>query len=300
MTESGTPFDFADVLFGLAESNRDPEAGESINAMFPKLLDFGDFFLPTYGVLVALAFLAGLLVTVRLGKRVGLNAEHITNLAVYCALVGLAGAKLFMFLFDWDYFLKNPAELISLNTLRAAGVYQGGLILAIVFAFYYLKRVGLPWLKTFDTFAPGVAIGHAIGRIGCFAAGCCYGDHCDLPWAVTFHNPAAAEISGTPLNTPLHPSQLYETASNILLFAFLYWRFGKPHKPGTVIGIYLVVGSLFRFLIEFTRHHEQALPFGLALSITQWIALGLMVLGAAILWIPSETPAGGLREAVAR
>ena len=164
--------------------------------VFPKLFQYGDFFLPTYGVLVALAFLAGLWVTTRLARRAGINHELVVNLVVYCALAGLLGAKLLMFIFDWDHFSKNPADMFSIATLRAAGVYQGGLILAVATAFWYVRRHGMPWLQTFDVFAPGIAIGHAIGKVGCFAAGCCWGKECDLPWAVTFRNPDANALTG--------------------------------------------------------------------------------------------------------
>lgn len=251
--------------------------------MFPKLINFGDFFLPTYGVLVALAFLVGLFVTTRLGERAGLNKEKIVNLVVYCALAGLLGAKLLMFVFDWDHFRNDPADMFSLNTLRAAGVFQGGLVLAVITAFFYVRRNAMPWLKTFDVFAPGIAIGHAIGRLGCFAAGCCWGKECDLPWAVTFTNPDAHDLTGVPLHVRLHPSQLYELGTEALLFAFLYWRIGRSHKPGTIIGLYMVLSSVARFFIEFTRNHEQALPFGLPLSITQWIAIAIALAGGALL-----------------
>ena len=256
--------------------------------MFPKLINFGDFFLPTYGVLVALAFLAGLYVTTRLGRKAGMNQEKIVNLVVYCALAGLLGAKLLMIAFDWDHFRNDPADIFSFNTLRAAGVFQGGLVLATLMAFFYVRRNGMPWLETFDIFAPGIAIGHAIGRIGCFAAGCCWGKECDLPWAITFSNPDAHDLTGVPLHVRLHPAQLYEVGTEALLFAFLYWRFGRSHKPGTIIGLYLVLSSIARFLIEFTRNHEQALPFGLPLSITQWIGLALAVLGGALLWMARQ------------
>jgi phosphatidylglycerol:prolipoprotein diacylglycerol transferase len=250
--------------------------------VFPKLFSIGSFYLPTYGVLVAAAFLVGLSVTVKLGKRSGLNGELMTNLAVYCALAGLLGAKLMMFAFDWGSPDKPP--IFSMATLQAAGVWQGGLALAIIFAFFYIRHNKLPFLKTFDAFAPGIAIGHAIGRIGCFAAGCCWGNECSLPWAVTFRNPEANALTGVPLNTPLHPSQLYEMATEFLLFAFLYWRYGKQHRPGQIIGLYLVFSSVARFLIEFTRFHEQGLYAGL--SITQWIAVALTGLGALLLLSP--------------
>ncbi|MBX5495309.1 MAG: prolipoprotein diacylglyceryl transferase, partial [Bryobacteraceae bacterium] len=143
--------------------------------MFPKLVEINGFFVPTYGFLVAVAFLVGLWVTTRLARRTGANAEVITNLAIYCALAGIVGAKLFLFLFDAGYYLQNPGEILSLSTLQAGGVFHGGLILALITAIYYMRANKLSGFATADLFAPGLALGHAIGRIGCFAAGCCWG-----------------------------------------------------------------------------------------------------------------------------
>lgn len=246
--------------------------------MLPKLFTIGSFSLPTYGLLVALGFLAGLSVTLRLAKRAGLPAEQLTNLAIYCALAGIAGAKLFMFLFDWRFYLQNPGEFFSWATLQAAGVFHGGLIAALVFAILYMRRHALQPLNTMDCFAPGIALGHAIGRLGCFAAGCCWGKECHLPWAVTFRSQEAAQV---PLNVPLHPTQLYESAANLILFGVLYRLFNRAHREGEVIGWYLVLYSIVRFIIEFFRNHEQSLVAGL--SLTQWIAFGLLILGAGIL-----------------
>jgi phosphatidylglycerol:prolipoprotein diacylglycerol transferase len=247
--------------------------------VFPKLFTIGSFYLPTYGVLVAIGFLVGLTIAVRLARKSGLNGELVTNLAVYCALAGLLGAKILMLIFDWGAPDRPP--IFSLATLQAAGVWQGGLALAFVTAILYIRHTKLPLLETFDAFAPGLAIGHAIGRIGCFAAGCCWGNECKLPWAVTFHNPEAFNLTGVPLEVPLHPSQLYEMLTELALFAFLYWRFAKPHAPGRIMGMYLVISSAARFLIEFTRFHEQGLHFGL--SLTQWIAIAIAGVGAMLL-----------------
>ncbi len=107
------------------------------------------------------------------------------------------------------------------------------------------------------------------------------GKECSLPWAVTFKNAQAHDLTGVPLNIALHPAQLYESATEALLFGFLYWRYGKPHTPGQIIGLYLIISSIIRFLIEFERFHEQATQYGL--SITQWIAIALAITGAIIL-----------------
>jgi len=249
--------------------------------MLPKLINIGSFFIPTYGVLVALGFLAGLWITVRLAREARLPEEKITNLVIYCALAGLGGAKLFMFLFDWRVFWNRPSEIFTLSTLRAAGVYQGGFLLALIVAYLYTRRAHLPLLATCDVFSPGIAIAHAIGRFGCLAAGCCYGRETNVPWAITFKNPEAVEMSGTPLGVPLHPTQIYESIANLLIFAFLYWRIRRTHAVGEIFGWYLILYSSARFVIEFYRVHEQGTYAGL--SLTQWIALGTLAGGAALL-----------------
>ena len=249
--------------------------------MYPKLIEIGSFYLPTYGVLVALGFLAGLAVTVKLGRRAGYNSELITNLAVYVALSGMLGAKIAMILFDWRQYMAEPSRIVSFETLQAAGVFQGGLILALITAYFYMKKQGLPVLGTSDVFAPGVSIGHAIGRLGCFAAGCCWGVECDLPWAVKFHDPVAFGLTGVPLEVGLHPTQLYESAAELALFAGLYFLSKRPHAPGRIIGLYLVLSSAMRFGIEFLRFHQQPLSYGL--SLTQWISIALGLAGVVLL-----------------
>jgi len=246
--------------------------------MLPKLISIGSFYIPTYGVLVASGFLTGLFVMMRLAKRAGMNPDYVTNLAFYCAIAGVLGAKLFMFLFDLPEYLRDPGQIFTLETLQAAGVFHGGFIVALIAAVIVMRRHKMPLLPTMDVFAPGIVIGQAIGRLGCFAAGCCWGRECDLPWGVRFRSDFAAPV---PLDKMLHPVQLYESAANFIVFAILYRMCSKDHRPGQIIGWYLVLYSIVRFLVEFFRVHEQALvgPF----SLTQWISLGLLVLGAAIL-----------------
>jgi phosphatidylglycerol---prolipoprotein diacylglyceryl transferase len=227
---------------------------------------------------VALGFLAGLAITLRLARKIDLPLDKITNLTVYCAIAGVGGAKLFMFLFDLGDYVRNPGQIFTLETLQAAGVFHGGFLAAFVVAILYVRRQRLPAFATMDAFAPGVALGQSIGRLGCFAAGCCWGTECHLPWGVRFRSDAAAPV---PLDKTLHPVQLYESAADLLIFGILNRYFNRPHRPGLVIGLYLVLYSSARFVVEFFRVHEQPLagPF----SLTQWIALALLVLGVAIL-----------------
>jgi len=249
--------------------------------MFPKLVQWGDFFIPTYGVLLAIAFLTALWLASHLGRRVGLNSERIMDIGLIAALSGIVGAKLAMFLFDWDYYTVHPGQIFSLGTLQAAGVFQGGLILALLVSIWYMRRKRMPVLTTMDVFAPSIALGHAIGRVGCFVAGCCWGAPTHLPWAVTFTNQESHDRFGTPINVPLHPSQLYESGAELIIMAILLWMFRRPHREGAIVAWYLVLYSIVRFFVEFVRNHEQALVWGL--SLTQWISLATLAAGAVML-----------------
>lgn len=251
--------------------------------MFPKIISIGDFFLPTYGVLVTLGFLLGLWITGKLAQRRGLDAQLVTDLGIYVALAGLGGAKLMMILYELPYYLQHPAEIFSLATLQAGGVFYGGLIAALLVAVWYLRSRKLPFLPVADCFAPGLALGHAVGRVGCFAAGCCWGLACERPWAVTFTDAEAHRLVGVPLFHPLHPTQLYEALGEFLIFLFLYRHAGANPPTGRLIGLYLVLYPAVRFAVEFLRAHEQANPFGWVLSAAQWTALVLLGTGIYIL-----------------
>ncbi len=239
--------------------------------MYPEIFHIS--FLHTYGLLVAIAFLVGLWMVGRLATRAGLNADAVTNLGVYCALAAIVGAKVMLLIVE-------PGDFFSWATLQAGGVFYGGLIAALGVAWWYMRKTKLPPLKTADVFAPAIALGHGIGRLGCFSAGCCWGVECHLPWAVTFHNPVAHDLVGVPLNTPLHPTQLYESAAEFLIFGILLWRIRRPHQTGAVISLYLLLYSTARFIVEFFRFHEQGNLWGTPLDTSQWISIGLFALGA--------------------
>jgi len=244
--------------------------------MLPYLIHIGSFALPTYGVLVAAAFLAALSVASHFAKRRGLSHEKIVNLGVYCALAGMLGAKLLMIALDPEY-RAHPAEIFSLATLQSAGIFFGGFITALVFAGFYMWKQGLPILATSDLFAPGLALGHGIGRLGCFAAGCCWGKPTHLPWAVTFTNTSAT--TGVPLNIGLHPTQLYEAFAEGIIFLVLLRQYNRPHRDGQVIGLYLLLYGLVRFGVEFLREHDSLNPFGGPFTLEQWLALALAAAG---------------------
>ena len=267
--------------------------------MFPRLFQIGSFSQSTYGVLVAVAFLVALTVISHLARRAGLNSDAVVNLGILCGLSAIVGAKIMMFLVDIPYYARNPGEIFSLSSLQAGGVFYGGLIAALIAAWIYMRRHHLPALPTADVFAPGIALGHGIGRLGCFAAGCCWGRPTRLPWGVTFTNPLSQQLVGVPLGVPLHPTQLYESAAEFVIFGILYWRIRRQHAPGTIISLYLILYSTVRFLVEFVRDHPgEPNPFGGPLNTEQCISLFLVALGAAYFVRQvgqASTPAEGLQ-----
>ena len=141
--------------------------------MFPQLFHIGKFFLPTYGLLVSTGVLIGLWISVRNSGKQGINQDDAWNLGVLVVLCGIIGAKILYIVNDWGYYSTHPGDIFSWSTLQAGGVFSGGLIGASVAAAWYMRQHRMPALATWDAFAPGLALGHAIGRVGCFAAGCC-------------------------------------------------------------------------------------------------------------------------------
>ena len=139
------------------------------------------------------------------------------DLGIWIIVSALVGAKLLLLIVEWDTYGRNPAELMTL--VRSGGVFYGGLIVAVLVAFWYMWRHRLPLWSVSDVFAPGIALGHVIGRIGCFFAGCCFGKETTVPWAITFTSEYAARNVGTPINRPLHPTQLYEAGAELLILA---------------------------------------------------------------------------------
>ncbi len=226
----------------------------------------------------------------RLSRRAGFDSNAMVNLGIYLAIAGVLGAKVLMIGLDWKYYAGHPGEIFSLATLQAGGIFYGGVLAALAVAFVYMRRKRLPALATADVFAPGLALGHAVGRLGCFAAGCCWGIPARVPWAVTFTNPESNRLVGVPLGIPLHPTQLYESAAEAIIFAVLYFRFLRPHHPGAIVGLYLVLYSIARFLVEFVRAHDEANPYYGPLVAEQWIALALMALGVWLI-LRSRQPA---------
>jgi phosphatidylglycerol:prolipoprotein diacylglycerol transferase len=252
--------------------------------MYPELFRIGSFPINTYGVFLAVAFLCAILVTVKLATRDGLPRERIYDLSLWMLLASLVGSK-FLMLFTEPEYREQPLQLISLDFLRSGGVFYGGLLGAVIAGYLLMKRYKLPWWKTADACAPGIALGSFFGRQGCFAAGCCWGEPTTLPWGVKFTE-LGHQITGVPIDEHLHPTQLYESFAMLLVFLFLLWLHRRKRFNGQVILVYALLYSIIRFAIEFVRDDPRGDILGLTtltgLSTSQLISI---VIGISVLII---------------
>ena len=270
--------------------------------MYPELFSLGPLTVYTYGVLLAASYLFGLQLARARARRWQVDPNRVLDLGIYIIISALVGAKLLLLVVDFDQFRRSPADMLSLA--RSGGVFYGGLLLAVAVAFWYIHRHRMPFWTTCDVFAPGIALGHVTGRLGCFAAGCCYGRPTSVAWAVTFTNPLAAANVGTPLGIPLHPTQLYEAAAELAILGVLLWTEprGRPFAGRTFWG-YMLLYAVSRFVIEFYRGDPRGVIMGISTS--QFISLILAPLSLGMLvWLSRVRPTepqriGGPRKVAA-
>jgi len=252
--------------------------------MMPILFEFRlfgwDLSLPTYGTLLAIAFLAALWVAMRQARRAKIEPNTITDLWIMSLISGVVGAKLLLYLLDLPHYIANPWAIVT--SLRSAGVFYGGLLVAIGACLILVRRRGLNGWVVGDVLAPAIILGQAVGRWGCFAAGCCYGKPSSLPWAVTFTDPRANEITGVPLHVALHPTQLYLSAADFVAFAILLWVAARKKFHGQVLLAYLMLYALLRGVLESFRGDPRGEIAGLSTSQVISIVVGL---SAAALYV---------------
>jgi phosphatidylglycerol---prolipoprotein diacylglyceryl transferase len=253
--------------------------------MHPILFHLGSLPIYTYGVLVATGFLLGLWYGTRQAPKVGLRPQFIWNLGIYAILIGLISSKLWLVLSEWDYYAASPRQIFTIQMFQSAGTFYGGLLGAMAWVIVYSRLEKAPLLAVWDVAAAPLALGHSIGRVGCFVAGCCYGKPTSLPWGVTFTSPVAARIAGTPLNVSLHPTQLYEAAAEFLNFLLLVWLGARQKFPGQVAGAFLMLYGIERGAMEFLRGDPgRTMMFHDAVSLMQIVSLGFIVAGAWLWW----------------
>ena len=267
--------------------------------MHPILFDLGPITFYSYGVLLAAAYLVGLKLALIRSRGRGLDQPRVMDLGIWIIVSALAGAKLLLLLVDYRQYWAHPRELG--NLLRSGGVFYGGLIAGVGVALWYMHRHRMPLWTTTDVFAPGIALGHVVGRLGCLMAGCCFGRPTSVPWAITFRDPAATP--NVPLGVPLHPTQLYEAgAEAAILFLLLALERRGRDFPGRTFWTYMLLYGVSRFAIEFYRGDSRGMVFD-AISTSQFVSL--IVVPVAIVMLirlsrrPGSTPFGAAQRVAA-
>jgi phosphatidylglycerol:prolipoprotein diacylglycerol transferase len=252
--------------------------------MHPILFRLGSLTIYTYGPLLAAGLAFGWGYNALRAARSGLDPHKIWAMGVYATLAGLLASKVWLWLSDYRYYAIHLREILRMVASPTTGTFYGGLAGAFLMIWLYTRSHNMPFLWVMDSCAAGLALGHAIGRLGCFFAGCCYGKPTSLPWGVTFTSEVAARISQTPLHTPLHPTQLYEAGAEFLNFILLASLGRRPGFAGQRTGAYFVLYGLERGVIEFFRGDAgRTMMYHDSVSLMQVVSVG-MVLTGVLLW----------------
>jgi phosphatidylglycerol:prolipoprotein diacylglycerol transferase len=256
--------------------------------MFPDLFTIGPLTIHTYGVFVAMGFIAALMVTVRLAGSYGLAAPQVMDMGFVSIVWGIIGSRLLFVLLNFSYYRSHPLD--AFKVWQGGLVFSGGLVVAALALLWHSRRHRLSFWSVGDLWAPGVALGQGLGRIGCLMAGCCYGKPTDLPWAVIFGDPHCL----APLNIPLHPTQIYAALGGFVIFVALLLLHRRKKYDGQVFLWFLILHSTARLLVERFRADDRGMILGTDMSLTQLVAT-LVLLGAVatlfiLKWKTGEKP----------
>ncbi|RJP95150.1 MAG: prolipoprotein diacylglyceryl transferase [Desulfobacteraceae bacterium] len=245
--------------------------------MHPILFTFYGITVHTYGFFLALAVLAAIFIAKREAVRLGVDPDKIVDACFYVVVAAIVGSRLFYVATNPEAFISAPLEIFKI--WNGGLVFYGGFIGAVAVVLVFFKIHHLPLGKCADIAAVALPLGHFLGRMGCFFAGCCYGKTCDLPWAITFRDPDSL----APLNIPLHPTQIYESGANLMVFLLLF-AFRKSKKyDGQLFWVYMAMYGINRTIIETFRADFRGATFFHLLSISQTI--GLCFAAAAVVML---------------
>jgi phosphatidylglycerol:prolipoprotein diacylglycerol transferase len=250
--------------------------------MHPILFHLGPVPVYSFGLFVTLGFIAGIALAYRLAKRDGLPAEGIVDASVWILLGSIAGARLFFVLLNWTTF--NGHWIEALSTWRGGMTFHGGLVGGVLTGAVYAWRKRLPFWALADAVAPGLALGYAVGRIGCLLNGCCYGGPTNLPWAMVFRD---TDHGG--FTPPSHPVQIYASLINLGICGLLIAIYRRRVVTGQVLVSYLVLYSLYRFGVEFLRKGFTAQEMAFGLTQAQVASLAVAAAGTAALIVMLRT-----------
>jgi phosphatidylglycerol:prolipoprotein diacylglycerol transferase len=242
----------------------------------PIAFHLGSFTIHSYGVMIALAFLAGLWTATRRARRENISAEAIADITLWLMVGAILGARVVYVITYWkDEFASQPLSEIFM--IQHGGlVFYGGLIGAIIAGSIYIRWKKLPLWKMADALAPSIALGSVFGRIGCLLNGCCYGRVCDAPWAI--HFPADHATRGL----PVHPTEIYDALLNLLLYFGLAWLFRHKKFDGQIFASYFIGYAICRSIVEYFRGDYTDLHYHFGLTPAQWISVPIFVTGLVL------------------
>jgi len=231
--------------------------------MHPILFKFGPVTIYSYGTMLALAFLLIIQLVSKKAEKSNISPQIILDVSLIILISSVAGARIAFVLKNFVYYKDNLPEIILFN--RGGLFFFGGLITAIITAAIYLKAKKIFIWKMADIFALYIPLGQALGRIGCFLNGCCYGKESTLPWAFLLPNQLCLA----------HPTQIYSSLGGVILFIILSLLYPKKKFDGEIFISYLFLYSIFRFSIEFFRGDHPV--FAYYLTGSQWVCLGIFI-----------------------
>mgnify|MGYP005838560935 CR=1 FL=1 len=244
--------------------------------MYPELLHIGPWSLRTYSVVTEIGIVVGVIAAYAAARRQGVRGETFFDVAIWTVIAGIVGSRLYYVLVNWELerFADEPMRI--LYSWEGGLVFQGAIAGSLLALLVLARLRRLPFLLIADIGAVGLPLGHTIGRFACFFQGCCYGLPTDLPWGVQFPNH----------DTPVHPTMIYESIANFLIFAVLWHLDKRKRFLGLTFSLYLILYSSVRFANEFLRGDPADVLWGL--RVAQWVSLGTTILGVlllAILWL---------------
>ncbi len=252
--------------------------------MLPTLFEFniGSLTIPihTYGLMIAIGFILAVKLMRSLAVREKISPDKIADLAFWCLVSGLAGGRILFVITRWEYFSEHPMDILKI--WQGGLVFFGGLIGATLTALIILRAQKLSFWRVADVMLPGLTLSHVFGRFGCFGAGCCHGSATDVPWAVKLNSEL---VEPALRNVPIHPTQLYESFSLLLLLGILLIVFRRKKFDGQVALTYFMLYPILRSVIEVYRGDsirgfliEDVLSTSQAISIVVFLAaLGVAV-----------------------
>ncbi|MBI5207488.1 MAG: prolipoprotein diacylglyceryl transferase [Candidatus Firestonebacteria bacterium] len=242
-------------------------------------IELGPIYIYTYGLMVALGFLGAITLSVKLAKIEGISQDSILDLCFWILIFSIIGARIFYVILNFSFYQENPLEVIQVY--KGGLVFYGGFISGIMTCVFYTKKYNLPIWKIGDILAPGIAFGEAIGRIGCFFNGCCYGKETTLPWGIKFP-PGSLSSFLYGNEHHIHPTQIYAFLSNIIIFAFLFFFFKRKKFQGQIFWLYVILYAVGRFFVEIWRGDIERGFFMGIISTSQTIAVIFLIIGISM------------------